>query len=198
MLPNINTSQCQLILTFVFYLKVLDITEKARIEGHHQEPSLTNEQLCIIFAVCHATGMLSACANPIIYGFLNENFHRVFIEIISNVRKTLAPLNCFNVTSSENEPSSSNVNDRQNNLCVSSTKKYDFLQCCGKRNNCCRKEESSNNIPIPVSDLSNRPPTSLSAQIHVSPNITLNSNGNEGLNRAIRNTNNRFCVPVTI
>lgn len=26
-------------------------------------------------------GMLSACANPIIYGFLNENFHREFTDL---------------------------------------------------------------------------------------------------------------------
>ena len=28
--------------------------------------------------VCHVTGMLSACANPIIYGYCNENFNKEF------------------------------------------------------------------------------------------------------------------------
>eukprot|EP00095_Tigriopus_kingsejongensis_P011593 maker-scaffold297_size217559-snap-gene-1.19 protein:Tk11593 transcript:maker-scaffold297_size217559-snap-gene-1.19-mRNA-1 annotation:"neuropeptide f receptor" len=48
--------------------------------------SLTDEQFCIIYAICHVTGMLSACANPVIYGYLNENFNREFKEIFEIVR----------------------------------------------------------------------------------------------------------------
>ena len=31
-----------------------------------------------MYATCHLLGMSSACANPIIYGFLNENFSKEF------------------------------------------------------------------------------------------------------------------------
>ena len=31
--------------------------------------------------------MLSACANPVIYGFLNENFHREFKDLFNIVKK---------------------------------------------------------------------------------------------------------------
>jgi hypothetical protein len=57
----------------------LDITEKSRIENTGD--SLSTEELCIVYAVCHVMGMLSACANPVIYGFLNENFQREFKDI---------------------------------------------------------------------------------------------------------------------
>ena len=33
---------------------------------------------CAVYAVCHLLGMSSACANPVIYGFLNENFSKEF------------------------------------------------------------------------------------------------------------------------
>ena len=44
-------------------------------------------QHCIIYTVCHGMGMLSACANPIIYGFLNENFKRQFTELFLQFKK---------------------------------------------------------------------------------------------------------------
>lgn len=40
--------------------------------------SLSDEAFCGIYAVCHVLGMSSACANPVIYGFLNENFSKEF------------------------------------------------------------------------------------------------------------------------
>lgn len=67
----------------------MDITEKDRIDenGKKVESSLTEEQFCILYAVCHVTGMLSACANPVIYGYLNENFNREFKEIFDRLRQ---------------------------------------------------------------------------------------------------------------
>lgn len=35
-----------------------------------------------IFAYCHITGMISACANPIIYGVFNKNFREHFEEML--------------------------------------------------------------------------------------------------------------------
>ena len=40
--------------------------------------SMSEEVFCGVYAVCHVLGMSSACANPVIYGFLNENFSKEF------------------------------------------------------------------------------------------------------------------------
>lgn len=36
----------------------------------------------VTYAVCHMTGMSSACSNPLLYGWLNDNFRKEFNEII--------------------------------------------------------------------------------------------------------------------
>ncbi|CAG0902057.1 unnamed protein product [Darwinula stevensoni] len=41
------------------------------------------EEQAIIFAVCHMLGMSSACFNPLLYGWLNENFQREFLEVFA-------------------------------------------------------------------------------------------------------------------
>lgn len=43
------------------------------------------ETMFIIYAVCHTTGMSSACANPLLYGWLNDNFRKEFCEIWASV-----------------------------------------------------------------------------------------------------------------
>ena len=65
----------------------MDITEKERIDdqGNKTKGGLSTEQFCIVYAVCHVMGMLSACANPVIYGYLNENFNREFKEIFLSI-----------------------------------------------------------------------------------------------------------------
>ncbi len=70
----------------------MDITEKDRIDekGKKAEGStLTEEQFCILYAMCHVTSMASACANPVIYGYLNENFNREFKDILQSFRKCM-------------------------------------------------------------------------------------------------------------
>ncbi|XP_013784621.1 neuropeptide F receptor-like [Limulus polyphemus] len=38
----------------------------------------------IVFACCHMAGMSSACSNPLLYGWLNDNFRKEFNEIFSS------------------------------------------------------------------------------------------------------------------
>ena len=54
--------------------------------------SMTEEVFCGVYAVCHVLGMSSACANPVIYGFLNENFSKEF-RYVSKPRTVLMRLN---------------------------------------------------------------------------------------------------------
>lgn len=39
------------------------------------------ERTRVVYAVCHLIGMSSACSNPILYGWLNDNFRKEFVEI---------------------------------------------------------------------------------------------------------------------
>ena len=39
----------------------------------------------ITYSVCHMTGMSSACANPLLYGWLNDNFRKEFCAIWASV-----------------------------------------------------------------------------------------------------------------
>ncbi|KAK8380799.1 hypothetical protein O3P69_008023 [Scylla paramamosain] len=41
------------------------------------------ETMLVVYAVCHMMGMSSACSNPLLYGWLNDNFKKEFLEIIS-------------------------------------------------------------------------------------------------------------------
>ncbi|XP_067008002.2 neuropeptide F receptor [Anabrus simplex] len=41
------------------------------------------ESLIISYAICHMMGMSSACSNPLLYGWLNDNFRKEFKEILS-------------------------------------------------------------------------------------------------------------------
>lgn len=43
------------------------------------------ETMLIIYAVCHMTGMSSACANPLLYGWLNDNFRKEFRQIGASI-----------------------------------------------------------------------------------------------------------------
>ncbi|KAK4301733.1 hypothetical protein Pmani_026137 [Petrolisthes manimaculis] len=43
------------------------------------------EAMVIVYAVCHLIGMSSACSNPLLYGYFNDNFKRQFFEIFTVV-----------------------------------------------------------------------------------------------------------------
>lgn len=45
----------------------------------------------IIFAICHMIGMSSACSNPLLYGWLNENFKKEFVDIFSSCNPRSRP-----------------------------------------------------------------------------------------------------------
>ena len=57
-----------------FIINVFDSAEK---------PLFSQEDhfLCI-YAVCHLVGMSSACVNPFLYGFMNENFQGEFVKVL--------------------------------------------------------------------------------------------------------------------
>lgn len=40
------------------------------------------QSMLVTYAVCHMMGMSSACSNPLMYGWLNDNFRKEFREIL--------------------------------------------------------------------------------------------------------------------
>lgn len=46
------------------------------------QPILEEQPLTITYAVCHMFGMSSAVSNPLLYGWLNDNFRKEFEEIL--------------------------------------------------------------------------------------------------------------------
>ena len=45
------------------------------------------ENLYILYAVCHIASMTSAISNPILYGFMNENFRKEFSNIWTSLKR---------------------------------------------------------------------------------------------------------------
>merc|ERR1711963_282378 len=74
----------------------LDMTENER-QNFDQQKQL------VLYAICHACGMLSACANPTIYGFLNENFKAEFKELYQIVKSRICCCKCFNRANNNNQ-----------------------------------------------------------------------------------------------
>ena len=48
------------------------------------------ENLFITYAVCHLASMTSAISNPVLYGFMNENFRAEFRKIWRKLKKALS------------------------------------------------------------------------------------------------------------
>ena len=151
--------------------------------------------------------MLSACANPIIYGFLNENFHREFIDIFNHVRKGVEFIVCYqalrNISSTENhDPSALNNGDVANNANihhrhkdVTLTMKYHLLRCCRKRKRRsieCHEDEdddddaAGNNNNIPLRQLNHNQPSVASCNVALDATPTIKLNGR-------RNTDDESC-----
>ncbi|CAB4058982.1 NPFR [Lepeophtheirus salmonis] len=107
---------------------VMDITEKSRFENIDTKKILSDEEFCILYAVCHVMGMFSACANPVIYGYLNENFHREFMEILQPCFNFFCQLRC--------KKDSENLGNRTTS-CSSL-----FWLCCSRK----KKEEENESI----------------------------------------------------
>ncbi|XP_065361926.1 neuropeptide F receptor isoform X1 [Calliphora vicina] len=46
-----------------------------------KRPAVTNDMM-VMYAFCHMIGMSSACSNPLLYGWLNDNFRKEFQELL--------------------------------------------------------------------------------------------------------------------
>lgn len=83
------------------------------------ELEIDTQTFYITYAVCHMMGMSSACSNPLLYGWLNDNFRKEFNEIIccgrdSSYAHPSIRSHSKNKTMPEN--SKANFNTMENNL----------------------------------------------------------------------------------
>ena len=141
--------------------------------------------------------MLSACANPIIYGFLNENFHREFIDIFNHLRKGVEFVVCYQALraslTDNNDNSALNNGDVANSTIhhhrhkdVSLTMKYHLLRCCRKakrRSIECHDDDededddaagNNNNIPLRQLNHNQHSVASSAVALNTTPSIKLN------------------------
>lgn len=51
------------------------------------EPLSDEDNVTLIYAICHMFGMSSAVSNPLLYGWLNDNFRKEFEEILCCCKK---------------------------------------------------------------------------------------------------------------
>ena len=75
-----------IIVTVIFFLSwaplnifniVLDIFEP--FDNSDEEET---KMMLMVFAFCHLSAMTSVCSNPIMYGFLNENFKQTLHSLL--------------------------------------------------------------------------------------------------------------------
>lgn len=52
------------------------------IDIDHTLLTLLRDHSLLVFAVCHLLVLCSACANPVLYGWLNANFRREFVAVL--------------------------------------------------------------------------------------------------------------------
>ena len=91
--------------------------------------------------------MLSACANPIIYSFLNENFHREFIDIFNRIRKGITLVMCYRQQVNTSIGNNNNADLPLNNGDISNAghrhqNKSSSMKC--NPFSCCRKKQETN------------------------------------------------------
>ncbi|CAB3257633.1 unnamed protein product [Arctia plantaginis] len=51
------------------------------------QPFMEEKTMTITYAICHMFGMSSAVSNPLLYGWLNDNFRKEFMEILCCCKK---------------------------------------------------------------------------------------------------------------
>ncbi|XP_042213029.1 neuropeptide F receptor-like [Homarus americanus] len=72
-------------ISLIFCLSWLPLNLYNVIVDLHNPFGEDTESMLIVYSVCHMAGMSSACSNPLLYGWLNDNFRKEFLEIFGVV-----------------------------------------------------------------------------------------------------------------
>ncbi|XP_069938217.1 neuropeptide F receptor-like [Cherax quadricarinatus] len=68
-------------IALIFCLSWLPLNLYNVVVDLHNPFGEDTESMLIVYSVCHMAGMSSACSNPLLYGWLNDNFRKEFLEI---------------------------------------------------------------------------------------------------------------------
>lgn len=70
-------------IALIFCLSWLPLNLYNVVVDLHNPFGDDTESMLIVYSVCHMAGMSSACSNPLLYGWLNDNFRKEFLEIFA-------------------------------------------------------------------------------------------------------------------
>ncbi|XP_063601911.1 neuropeptide F receptor-like, partial [Penaeus indicus] len=70
-------------IALIFCLSWLPLNLYNVVVDLHNPFGEDTESMLIVYSVCHMAGMSSACSNPLLYGWLNDNFRKEFLEIFA-------------------------------------------------------------------------------------------------------------------
>ncbi|CAO1435415.1 unnamed protein product [Diamesa serratosioi] len=111
---------------------------------------LLTQKVMIIYAICHMAGMSSACSNPMLYGWLNDNFRKEFNEILC--RRRIAHLSGVKMMKLKASSTITSVTHKQVGLLkpLKTTDYQSELTVLYIKNKAKKKADSreENNIPI--------------------------------------------------
>lgn len=95
---RMRRTNCMLVsIAVIFGISWLPLNLFNLFSDIYMTDSSNTQSMIIAYAVCHMMGMSSACSNPFMYGWLNEQFRREFREILC-----LPPQGVCLVTANEN------------------------------------------------------------------------------------------------
>ncbi|XP_042223028.1 neuropeptide F receptor-like [Homarus americanus] len=80
-----KTNKLLITIALIFCLSWLPLNLYNLVVDFHNPFGDDMETMLVVYAVCHMMGMSSACSNPLMYGWLNDNFRKEFLEIFSRV-----------------------------------------------------------------------------------------------------------------
>ena len=83
---QLNIEYCSLKIRF-FSIVLYKIKPIPEIDSDKKPLFKDVENLYITYAICHIASMTSAISNPILYGFMNENFREEFSKIWKSLKQ---------------------------------------------------------------------------------------------------------------
>lgn len=76
-----KTNTLLVAIALIFCLSWMPLNLYNVIVDLHNPFGDNTELMLVVYAVCHMVGMSSACSNPLLYGWLNDNFRKEFMEV---------------------------------------------------------------------------------------------------------------------
>ncbi|XP_045104745.1 neuropeptide F receptor-like [Portunus trituberculatus] len=76
-----KTNTLLVAIALIFCLSWMPLNLYNVIVDLHNPFGDNTELMLVVYAVCHMAGMSSACSNPLLYGWLNDNFRKEFLEV---------------------------------------------------------------------------------------------------------------------